>query len=374
MKLKYLLVILAFAVCLALVVLARQALSGEYKIHHVDFYDTGEDWAGFEFDNLNLSKDKSIFRIISSDNPGILESPSIQANFGFDEILISWNYVADPVQQGGIYIVLSLSPNNTQWHDFGYQIWGDIDSDSVGFASYPNSIRDIGYLDEDIIRLKKHMRYYKFRAVLYPDMARLGILDRISVCYTKTNANIKEFNKHSPPVNDIEPIKLAVPFKSQHWLPDSIAGLTCSPTSLSMVLNYSGFDFPTIMVSEFVYDPHNDIYGNWPYNVQAAYILSKRKSWVGRHNSFGELVDELNNGKPVVISIAVKGDQTLSGAPYNQTDGHLIVVRGFDNAGNVLVNDPAGDNIEEGMVTYDIDELTAVWTGHQGVAYHLWPE
>ena len=98
-----------------------------------------------------------------------------------------------------------------------------------------------------------------------------------------------------------------------------------------------------------------------------------KKTWVGRHNSLSELVDEISDGKPVVINFAFE-DEQLSGAPYSQTSGHIIVVRGFDGKGNVLVNDPAGRDISKGMNAYDIDELTAVWLGHGGVAYHLWPE
>ena len=54
--------------------------------------------------------------------------------------------------------------------------------------------------------------------------------------------------------------------------------------------------------------------------------------------------------------------------------GHLIVVRGLDGKGNVLVNDPAGDNPQEGIVAYDLKTLTELWVDHGGVAYHLWPE
>jgi hypothetical protein len=43
---------------------------------------------------------------------------------------------------------------------------------------------------------------------------------------------------------------------------------------------------------------------------------------------------------PVVASIAWKNGQ-LSGTPIPESEGHLLVIRGFDPLGNV-VNDPAG--------------------------------
>jgi hypothetical protein len=140
-----------------------------------------------------------------------------------------------------------------------------------------------------------------------------------------------------------------------------------------MVLNYQGCNCSHLEVSELVYDPNNEIYGNWLYNVQAAYMLGMKKAWVGRHNSFNELIPELLSGKPVVISIAFDYGKLL-GPPISQTEGHLIVVRGFDKQCRVLVNDPAGHDVSDGISAYDLDELTAAWVGHGGVAYHIWPE
>jgi len=244
----------------------------------------------------------------------------------------------------------------------------------LSLPGLPHKIDDIGYLDEDIIRLRQPMKYYKYTIYAFPGAAGLFFLDRVAVCYSKTDANIREFNKFSPRPEKIEPVTLAVPYQSQKWLPDSISGKTCSPTSVDMVLNYYGLPYRPIEVASAVYDKYNDIYGNWPYNAQAAYILGMGKTWIGRHNSFNELAAELKSGKPVVISIAVDETQKLTGAPYKTSEGHLIVVRGFDKDGNVLVNDPAASDIDGGIVTYDINELTDVWVGHDGVAYHIWPD
>jgi len=372
LKIKPFIVVIAFFACLVLVIFARQEISGEYKIHHVDFYDNSEDWAGYKFENVILNGDKTKLMLESPNLPGVLESPIEKTNFDFDEILLSWNCLAG--NPGGLFISLSVGSDSNAWYEFAYQKWGEFDTDAIEIPDQPLKIPDIGRLDEDIIRLKRAMNFYKFKITCMAGADREFILDRISVCYSNVSANIRQYHVNSPLAPDIEPIDLAVPYRSQHWLPDSISGLTCSPTSVTMILNYHGREFSTLEVAEEVYDKVNDIYGNWPYNAQAAYVLGLNKTWVGRHNSFNELVDELKAGKPVAISIAFDKDQKLTGAPYKSTDGHLIVVRGFDNDGNVLVNDPAGDNIEEGVVSYNIDELTAVWTGHQGVAYHLWPE
>ena len=372
MKIKPFIVIIAFFACLVLSVFARQLISGEYKIHHVDFYDNGEDWAGYKFENVILNSDKTKLILVSPDQPGTIESPPEKTNFDFNEILLSWNCLVN--SPGGLFITLAVSSDSNDWYEFAYQKWGDLDAIIIALPDLPMKIPDTGWLDEDIIRLVQKMRFYKFKITCLAGANGEFILDRISVCYSNISANIRQFHVNSPLVPDIEPIELAIPYRSQHWLPDSISGLTCSPTSVTMILNYHGREFSTLEVAGVVYDKVNEIYGNWPYNAQAAYVLGLNKTWIGRHNSFNELIDELKAGKPVAISIAFDKDQKLTGAPYKSTDGHLIVVRGFDGNGHVLVNDPAGDDVSDGVNAYDINELTAVWTGHQGVAYHLWPE
>jgi len=373
LKVKYLFVILAFAACLALAVLARQALSGDYKIHHVDFYDNGDDWAGFKFNNITLSNNQNNLHVESPVKSGILESPSRKTEFDFNEILLSWNCLTG--DSGAIFLVIAVSPDNETWYNFNYQKWGILPASYYNYEEQmpPVKIKDIGWVDEDFIKLHQPMRYYKFAASCFADELNLLSFDRAAVCYSNTNASLREYHIHTPAVKRIEEISLPVPFRSQHSLPDSIESRTCSPTCVAMVLNYHDREYNHLEVSGAVYDPYGDLYGNWPYNAQAAYILGMKKTWIGRHNTLNEFIDELKAGKPVIINIAFE-DNRLSAAPYSRTSGHIIVIRGFDSDGNVLVNDPAGRDIEAGMNTYDFDELTAVWTGHSGVAYHLWPE
>jgi hypothetical protein len=319
---------------------------------------------------MSVDADGHYLLIDDPSQPSSFISTIHKTKFPFDEIILSWNVRAE--DDGGIYITMSLSPDSTNWFDFYYQTWGGIDRDTLPVPDIPSKIKDIGYLDEDIIRLKQPMQFYQFTVHTYAGKDGWLLFDRAAVCYTKTDGTKRELKKYAPTEYAITPVNLAVPYRSQGWLPDSISGKTCSPTSVGMVLNYYNLDYSTIEVARATYDKYNDIYGNWPYNAQAAYILGMKRTWIARHNSFKELAGELADGKPVVISIAVDYDQKLTGAPYKTTDGHLIVVRGFDQDGNVLVNDPAARDIEHGMVTYNIDELTNVWVGHDGVAYHLW--
>jgi len=371
LKIKAVLVFAAFAFCLLLVIITRQATSDLLSIHHVDFFEFGSDWDNFKLNNITLNQDKNRLLLNTPDKPGHLESPSIEADFGFNEILLSWNCDID--RSGGLYFILSVSPDNENWYNFAYQQWGDISIDSLELENASEKIEGVGRLDTDIIKLNKPMRYYKFSTACFADNNDHFSLARISVCYTNTAAGIREYHVNKPPVEKVSRVALAVPYHSQHSLPDSIAEEGCSQTSVAMVLNYHGRDYSSLELSEYVYDSINNMYGNWLYNVQTAYQLGIKKTWIGRHNSFEEIAAELLDGKPVVISIAFE-DGKLSGAPYSRTSGHLVVVRGFDGESKVIVNDPYGSDVSDGVNLYDIDELTAVWTEHGGAAYHIWPE
>jgi hypothetical protein len=81
------------------------------------------------------------------------------------------------------------------------------------------------------------------------------------------------------------------------------------------------------------------------------------------------------SGVPVVANIAWKRGE-LSGAPIPESDGHLLVIRGFDPSGDVIVNDPAGRDGSRVRRVYRRDEFAWAWfcSGSGGVAYLVYPE
>lgn len=165
--------------------------------------------------------------------------------------------------------------------------------------------------------------------------------------------------------------RLPVPFRSQRAEDPAIAGRICSPTAVAMVLAYHGVDVPTADVCARAYDARNDIYGNWPHNVQAAYSFGV-PGYVTRMRCFRDVEELIAAGRPLIASIAVKEGQ-LHGAPYTSSDGHLLVVTGFDENGDVLVNDPAAADAASGRTVYARAEMQTVWLDRGGTAYVLLP-
>lgn len=163
---------------------------------------------------------------------------------------------------------------------------------------------------------------------------------------------------------------LDVPSYSQYSEGGDIGSRICSPASLSMLMAWHGVPSPPASVAALVYDSANDIYGNWNRAVQGAYLLGcpgrleRLSSWEG-------VARHLMAGRPVAAAITAREGE-LSGAPYRQTAGHLLVVCGLAlSGGPVLVRDPAAPTAEEVPRAYSRRELGSVWLRRGGVAYVL---
>ena len=142
----------------------------------------------------------------------------------------------------------------------------------------------------------------------------------------------------------------------------------CSAASLAMLLRYHGIgdvDVPT--VARGVFDASYDGTGNWAFN--AAYAGARGVRAVAAYlRGLDHAAAFVAAGFPVAISIAWESGY-LPGAPLERSDGHLIVVRGLDDA-HVLVNDPAQRRI---ATRYPRPALDAAFRGHGGVAYLVAP-
>lgn len=154
----------------------------------------------------------------------------------------------------------------------------------------------------------------------------------------------------------------------------------CSATSTAMVIKYWGtgptaddlawvdppIDAEVDYSARNVFDYTYDGAGNWPFNCAYATTYGLR-AFVTRLRSFTELEELIKRGIPVIISVSfAKGD--LDGAGYG-TNGHLMVVVGFTEDGDVVVNDPASHLIaDDGQVrfTYRRDQLENAWVPHSG--------
>jgi len=139
---------------------------------------------------------------------------------------------------------------------------------------------------------------------------------------------------------------------------------------VTMVLAYWGVDRPVAENALAIWDDRNEMFGNWGRAVARAGELGM-DAWLTRFREWDQVKAQVAAGQPLVASIRFeKGEFPTAVLP--STNGHLIVIRGFTPAGDVIVNDPASRERGNGVV-YRADELGRAWFGHGGVAYVIRP-
>ena len=148
----------------------------------------------------------------------------------------------------------------------------------------------------------------------------------------------------------------------------------CSPTSTTMVLAYykrlppaseyawvrkSYGDRVVDHAARMTYDHGYDGTGNWPFNTAYA-ARQTGHAFVTRFRSLRGVEQMIRAGIPVVTSITFSRGR-LSGAPISASNGHLVVVVGFTQAGDVVVNDPAAKTRAGVRRTYSRAQFEDAW-------------
>ena len=104
--------------------------------------------------------------------------------------------------------------------------------------------------------------------------------------------------------------------------------------------------------------------GNWSFS--AAYAAAHADAaFVTRLRNLREAERFIKAGIPLVASVKF-GPGELSGAPISTTNGHLMVVVGFTDSGDVVVNDPAAPDNRSVVRTYDRGEFENAWIPKSG--------
>jgi hypothetical protein len=162
----------------------------------------------------------------------------------------------------------------------------------------------------------------------------------------------------------------------------------CSPTSTAMVLGYydalpaprsyawvgGGHVDPWVdEVARRTYDTAYEGTGNWPFNT--AYAASRTgHAFVTRLGSLRDVETLIAAGIPVVASVSFSAG-ALAGAPISSSAGHLLVIVGFTDDGDVVVNDPASSSRTGVRRTYDRAQFEAAWLPTSGgTAYVIWDD
>jgi hypothetical protein len=324
-------------------------------------------------------------------------SEPFTAPFDFDELVASWNATTPD----GTWIKTEMqatgSGRTTKWYTLGIWAAGDqtIHRTSVSLQGDADGFIAI----DTFIRSKKAapLRSYQLKVTLYrADSADPSLTPAVPFVGAMTSA-ASDFVIPSVPLGVDQ--ELAVPQLSQEVhrgefsVYDGGGEAWCSPTSTAMVLDYwklAGYpssgpskaqlnvfpgpsyaDGQVDYAARYVYDWNYQGAGNWPDNTAYAASFAGMNGFVTRLRSLREAELFIQAGIPLVASINGK----LPGFLFKKTSGHLLVIRGFTTAGDVITNDPAVLSDPEARVIYGRADFENVWLGGSaGIVYVILPD
>ena len=309
-------------------------------------------------------------------------SPEMSTSFSFTEAIASW-YAATPP---GTWVEIQFRANYgshwSKWYILG--IWA-ADYSTIHRHSVRSQGDTDGFVAVDTFvstNKKETANAFQLKIRLFSeDGIATPTVRNASLAYSTSAPKSASASPGNPALwNHL----LTVPQCSQMVYPDG-GEVWCSPTSTSMVLGYWNTDpgtscqdreIPTVQgVFDWIYNGH----GNWPFNTAYAATKSQNgtvplEGYVARFTSLAKAEEYINAGVPVIMSIAWnKGD--LTGSSVASTNGHLLVLVGFDPDGNPIVNDPAFPNDGQVQATYLRSEFEPLWLqASGGTVYLIYPE
>jgi hypothetical protein len=334
-------------------------------VDRLDVFDSAGDWESGASEHVAVLAGPA--RVTPVEATARWTSPEVSTPLAFTELIPSWNVTAPPGT--GLRMDVRVRSRDGRWSPWLYL--GSFGRNSSR-EKRVTACRQ-GAVNVDYLSLKSPADAYQVRVEFSRpggDRAAAPALRRLAVSYSGVvtddtrRAALAEPTSPAPSAGWAR--DLAVPFRCQKDVPGSMAGEICSPTSVSMVMAYCGVDRPTADNAHAIYDPDNDLFGNWGRAVARAGELGL-DAWVTRFRNWDAVKTEIARGQLIVASIRFRPGEFPS-AVLPETTGHLIVIRGFTPAGDVIVNDPASRERGNGAV-YRAEELARAWFDHGGVGY-----
>jgi len=295
----------------------------------------------------------------------VLTSAPIKTAFPFTQALAGANASLGPKDRLELALQVYDERGWSPWFEFG----GFSQDGETG--SVKNQQNRFGRMATDILTLSSAAERLRYRVTIKAAAGSTAFFRLASVTYTSTAAGYNEafaVKKHA----SFKSVLLDVPKCSQMTQRVTYYRDICSPTSVTMILNHFGLKTRVLDTAAGVRDTTENIYGNWTLNTMYAGTLGLY-AWPTRLNSLEDARGYLAAGIPLAASVTFGPDE-LRKSPLKKTAGHLLVIKGFDAKGNILINDPAAAHKNTVGRVYDRKEFAKAWLKNKsGTAYILTP-
>jgi len=318
---------------------------------------------------------------------GSWTSDWVPVAFAFDELVASWN--AETPASTWIKLEMQARGSGRETKFYAMMTWASGDTD-IHRTSTPGQGSPDGDVNIDTFKRAggaAPLDSYRLRVTLYQrsDSTATPSVQMLAAMVSAP------FKYEIPSPFDGSAIDLQVPAFSQEEhkgeFPEYDGGgeAWCSPTSTAMVLGALGaspsddelekfpgpaYGDPQVdFAARYTYDWNYKGAGNWPANVAYATHFGL-EGFVTRLRSLSEAQRFVATSIPLIASI--NGD--LPGFLFGKTNGHLLVIRGFDTNGDVITNDPAAKTSDDVRKIYRRADFERVWLGGSGgIVYVIYP-
>ena len=299
----------------------------------------------------NLVFENNGIKQIDNTLNGVLETDEIVIN-DFLELVPSWNVEID--EESSVTFLVSIGNENGMSHYYSMGYWRD--EYKASFGRQEDEYGKV-YIDT-IVSKEKGIDRIKIKVIIGSSDTSDTIFRNVSIT---TKVSLDTFYDFSV----LEEKVIDVPSRQQLSIP-SIGNSICSPTSLSMVMTYYGYNDSQEDVAGSVFDKGANIYGNWSFNASypGGFGLYSRVEYM---DNLEELMEYIRQDIPVVLSIKTTTKEELEGTIMAYPSGHLIVLTGFklvDNVWYAVVNDPAEYTDDSVSREYILSELLSAWRGY----------
>ena len=376
---------LTLAAALATVPATMSAAPGPAPIAFTRFASAG-DFAAGALSGTFIDGERLV--LAAGEVSGTWVSPSVSPGFEFTRLVASWN--ADTPASSRLRIesqATTSAGEASDWYTLG--IWAAEDH-AIQRTSVNGQSDTLGRVDTDTL----YSRSQPFVGYTLRIRLERGSAEDPSPSLRMLGAEVSDF-AYSGALGTSAPLgtqafELPVPGLSQeiHARQYPLWGgggeAWCSPTSTEMVVEFWGrgpgpddlawvdpsYADPGVdFAARSTYDAAYRGTGNWPFNAAyaARYGLD---AFITQLRSLVEAEQFVRAGIPLVASIASRPGE-LDGFLFSGgTNGHLVVIVGFDAAGNPIVNDPAAWTNATVRRVYDRAQFERVWLrGSGGTVY-----
>jgi hypothetical protein len=381
---------LSSALALGMTVFASPALAASPAPIQFTRFASAAAFARGSMSEVVLDADR--LTIASGASSGTWQSPPIEPGFAFTRLVASWN--AETPADGRLRVdaqVTTVMGETSDWYALG--TWA-ADDHTITRTSINGQADALGKVDTDTLSARADpFASYTVRVRL-----ERASSDDPSPSVRMLGAEVSAFKYSAatgtsvPPGGDTIELEVAALSQEVHarqypqW--GSGGEAWCSPTSTEMVVEYWGkgptaddlawvepsYADPSVdFAARSTYDAAYRGTGNWPFNTAYAARFGLN-TFVTQLRSLAEAEQFIRAGIPLVASIA-SGPGELDGFLFaGGTNGHLVVIVGFDASGRPIVNDPAAWSNATVRRVYDRAQFERAWLrGSSGTVYVIHP-